>query len=618
MTVLLAARGAGAARGRRPSAPGRVPLVADVVGARRPRAAGRGRAAARAARPARQQRRHGGGTTAVDIDVARASRVLEINFLAHVGLTRALWGSLLASRGAVLNVSSGLGTYVHPRSAAYAASKHAVTAWSRALRVQGLREGVRVLTLNPGPVVDRPVPARRAGQTALRPPPADRRRTAAPTTRFAPSIGDGPRSGAIPPSPDRERAVDRAGALRALPRAAIPVATRTARCRRSRPAACPGGIANSALVVCWMYSLSASCAAEPALDRGELRVRVALEGDEEQPGVELARGRVDPVGERVAAAQDADRRCSRDGAASRMCASTSITGVPSASLRREIDRRRARACPSSGAPDCLEAADHLLLVAERRRGPRPRSACGCGARRGRCRRGTSAAARRRRPTRSARICAVVVAVEVVRAVLEAHQVARRDLLARRRRRAAEAELRPAQHGRAARRSARGCAPRGTRPDGIVRAGLDAEVAVRARRVELLARQRAERPQRARPAGARPKRSAPSFSNTLGPSPNVIVRSARRAARRPRPCRPAARRAARLGAERLAGGHLRGRVASRLRSRSRSSAAVVEREVERGEHEPVLRRRRDARLVRAVERHDRRSPRRPRLARARAA
>jgi uncharacterized protein len=55
--------------------------------------------------------------------------------------------------GRVLNVSSGLGTYVHPGSAGYAASKHAVTAWSRVLRVQGLREGVGVLTLNPGPVV---------------------------------------------------------------------------------------------------------------------------------------------------------------------------------------------------------------------------------------------------------------------------------------------------------------------------------------------------------------------------------------------------------------------------------------------------------------------------------
>jgi short-subunit dehydrogenase len=95
----------------------------------------------------------GGGTTAIDIDVERAARVLEVNFLAYVGLTRALWADLVATRGSVLNVSSALGTYVHPASAGYAASKHAVTGWSRVLRVQGLRDGVRVLALNPGPVV---------------------------------------------------------------------------------------------------------------------------------------------------------------------------------------------------------------------------------------------------------------------------------------------------------------------------------------------------------------------------------------------------------------------------------------------------------------------------------
>ncbi len=82
---------------------------------------------------------------------ARA-RVLEVNFLAQIGLTRALWGRLVETRGGVINVSSGLGTFVRSDSAAYAASKHALTAWSRVLRIQGLRQGVQVLTLNPGPV----------------------------------------------------------------------------------------------------------------------------------------------------------------------------------------------------------------------------------------------------------------------------------------------------------------------------------------------------------------------------------------------------------------------------------------------------------------------------------
>jgi len=45
--------------------------------------------------------------------------------------------------------------------------------------------------------------------------------------------------------------------------------------------------------------------AEPPLDCRELLVRVALEADEEEPGVELSRGRIDAVGERVATPQAA-------------------------------------------------------------------------------------------------------------------------------------------------------------------------------------------------------------------------------------------------------------------------------------------------------------------------
>ena len=94
----------------------------------------------------------GGGTTALDIDAARARRVLEINFYAHVALTRALWPRLVEARGAIINVSSVYGTYASDGSAGYSASKHALTAWSRALAAAGRREGVRVLTVNPGPV----------------------------------------------------------------------------------------------------------------------------------------------------------------------------------------------------------------------------------------------------------------------------------------------------------------------------------------------------------------------------------------------------------------------------------------------------------------------------------
>jgi short-subunit dehydrogenase len=152
MTVLLAARGEDRLRAAAARVPGAETVLADVASPD-----GRGRVVDAVRRLGRldllvNNAGASGGTTAVDIDVERAARVLEINFLAHVGLTRALWADLVASRGGVINVSSGLGTFVHPGSAAYSASKHALGAWSRTLRVQGLREGVRVLTLNPGPV----------------------------------------------------------------------------------------------------------------------------------------------------------------------------------------------------------------------------------------------------------------------------------------------------------------------------------------------------------------------------------------------------------------------------------------------------------------------------------
>jgi short-subunit dehydrogenase len=154
MTVLLVARGAERLERVAASLPGSEAIVADIADE-----ADRERLVAAVRRRGRRldllvnNAGIGGGTTAVDIDVARVARVLEVNFLGYVGLTRALWPELVATGGRVVNVSSGLGTYVHPGSAGYAASKHAVTAWSRVLGVQGRRQGVRVLTLHPGPVV---------------------------------------------------------------------------------------------------------------------------------------------------------------------------------------------------------------------------------------------------------------------------------------------------------------------------------------------------------------------------------------------------------------------------------------------------------------------------------
>jgi 3-oxoacyl-[acyl-carrier protein] reductase len=96
----------------------------------------------------------GGGTAGLDVDVARARRVLEPNFYAHVALTHDLWPLLSESpRARVIVVSSSLGTYSSAGSITYGASKAALTSWGRALAVAAKPLGIEVTLVNPGPVV---------------------------------------------------------------------------------------------------------------------------------------------------------------------------------------------------------------------------------------------------------------------------------------------------------------------------------------------------------------------------------------------------------------------------------------------------------------------------------
>jgi short-subunit dehydrogenase len=93
-----------------------------------------------------------GRAGALDVDPAVARAVMDVNYHGTVGLTRGLWPGLVAARGRVVNVCSVAGTVALARSAPYSASKHAALAWSRALAAAAPAAGVRVLTVNPGPV----------------------------------------------------------------------------------------------------------------------------------------------------------------------------------------------------------------------------------------------------------------------------------------------------------------------------------------------------------------------------------------------------------------------------------------------------------------------------------
>ncbi|MFT4975092.1 MAG: dehydrogenase/reductase SDR family protein 7B [Myxococcota bacterium] len=86
-----------------------------------------------------------------DTDIETSRRVMEINYFAVVDLTHHILPSMLArSSGHIVNISSVAGFVSTPMRAAYAASKHAVRAYSDALRAEVSRRGVQVTVICPG------------------------------------------------------------------------------------------------------------------------------------------------------------------------------------------------------------------------------------------------------------------------------------------------------------------------------------------------------------------------------------------------------------------------------------------------------------------------------------
>jgi len=91
-------------------------------------------------------------------------RVVDVNLLGVLYGTRAFLPQMLERRrGHVVNVASLAGRFAAPGAAVYAASKHAVVAFSESLNMTSSRRGVLVTSVNPGfvptegfPATDRP------------------------------------------------------------------------------------------------------------------------------------------------------------------------------------------------------------------------------------------------------------------------------------------------------------------------------------------------------------------------------------------------------------------------------------------------------------------------------
>lgn len=109
--------------------------------------------------------------TIEQVDLDELERVVRLNYLAGVWMTRSLLPALLragSGGGAhIVNVTSISGVIAFPPGAAYSASKHAQTAFSRSLSAALRTTGVRVHMVMPGFVVTEGFPHPRFWESRL-------------------------------------------------------------------------------------------------------------------------------------------------------------------------------------------------------------------------------------------------------------------------------------------------------------------------------------------------------------------------------------------------------------------------------------------------------------------
>jgi short-subunit dehydrogenase len=91
-----------------------------------------------------------GGGAFADTTLEQIERVNRVNFLGVLICTKVFLPMLRASKGHVVNIASLAGRYALPGAAVYAATKHAVVAFSESLYHELAPEGVMVTSVNPG------------------------------------------------------------------------------------------------------------------------------------------------------------------------------------------------------------------------------------------------------------------------------------------------------------------------------------------------------------------------------------------------------------------------------------------------------------------------------------
>lgn len=91
--------------------------------------------------------------TVLEMPIAEFEQQLAINYLSVVRCTKAVLPHMLeAGQGHIVNVVSVAGKIGTAKSSGYSASKHAALGFTNSLRAELIGTGVRVSSINPGPI----------------------------------------------------------------------------------------------------------------------------------------------------------------------------------------------------------------------------------------------------------------------------------------------------------------------------------------------------------------------------------------------------------------------------------------------------------------------------------
>lgn len=90
---------------------------------------------------------------ALETSLTLTTRMVRVNLLGTMYMTQLVGRGMVASRhGHIVNIASMAGKMATPKSAVYSATKFGVVGYSNGLRLELKPFGVRVTTVNPGPI----------------------------------------------------------------------------------------------------------------------------------------------------------------------------------------------------------------------------------------------------------------------------------------------------------------------------------------------------------------------------------------------------------------------------------------------------------------------------------